>query len=72
MITLANLIKGEKRIILAFEGGSEFQQRITSMGLYIGCEVEVIGGSAGGGILVGANDSRIALGCGMAKKVILA
>ncbi len=72
MTTLADLPHGERGIVLAFDGGIEFQQRITSLGIYVGCEVEVVGGGAGGGILVAVGDSRIALGCGMARKIILA
>ncbi len=70
--TLADLTCGEKRIVIGFNGGSEFQQRVTSLGIYVGCEVEVLGGRSEGGMLIGVGESRIALGCGMAKKVILA
>ncbi len=70
--SLAELQVGEKRIVVGFAGGQEFQQRITSLGVYVGCEIEVLGGCAEGGMLVGVGESRIALGCGMAQKIIIA
>ncbi len=70
--TLSDLTKGEKRIVVALAGGREFQNRITSLGIYAGCEVEVVGGGAGGGMMIAVGGSRIALGCGMASKIIIA
>ena len=70
--TLADLNPGESGIVVAFGGGGEFQRRIVSLGIYIGCEIEVRGGGAAGGMLVAVGDSRIALGCGMARKVMIA
>ena len=69
--TLADLRTGEKGIVVALGGGGEFQRRITSLGIYIGCEIEVRGGGSAGGILVAVGDSRIALGCGMARKILI-
>ncbi len=70
--SLAELRAGEKRIVVGLAGGNEFQQRITSLGIYVGCEIEIIGGCSEGGMLVAVGDSRIALGCGMAQKIIIA
>jgi len=42
------------------------------MGLFVGCEVEVLGGGNGGRMVLATGDTRIALGHGMADKVLVA
>ena len=70
--TLADLPNNKTGIVVAFNGGAEFQQRITSLGVFIGCEVKTLDNKARNGILIGVGESRIAIGHGMAEKIILA
>lgn len=51
-------------------GGRAFQQRMVSMGIRVGTELEVLRGSSGP-VLVGVGESRLALGRGMAEKIMV-
>jgi ferrous iron transport protein A len=64
---------GQRALVVGFQGGAEFQGRIVSMGLNIGSEVEVLSGcdSGKGPILVAVGETRLALGHGMADKIIV-
>jgi Fe2+ transport system protein FeoA len=43
------------------------------MGLRVGCRVQVVGGGAGGGpVVVAVGDTRLAVGHGMANKIMVA
>ncbi|NQU38796.1 MAG: ferrous iron transport protein A [Lentisphaerae bacterium] len=72
---LNDLPVGRKACVLALRGGGEFQHRVLSMGLSIGCDVEVLhgdgGDSDGGAVIVRAGHTRLMLGHGMAEKVIV-
>ena len=71
IVPLSSLSRGERGTVVALKGGSVFQDRVVSMGLFAGCAVRVIGGGAGGHMLLGIGDTRIALGHGMADKVMV-
>jgi len=74
-VTLDSLGSGAKARVLALRGGREFQHRIQSMGLSIGCELDVMqnDGSAGGNgsVVIKVGDTRLMIGHGMAEKVIV-
>ena len=56
--------------ILEIEGGWGIRQRLTQMGIHIGDKVVIKqNGMFGGPILIGVNNSEIALGRGMASRV---
>jgi ferrous iron transport protein A len=57
--------------VIALRGGGAFQERIISMGLFVGCIAEVLIGGDGGQMLLAVGDTRIAIGHGMAQKVIV-
>jgi Fe2+ transport system protein FeoA len=57
--------------VIALRGGRDFQERVSSMGLYVGCEVEVLINGAEGRMIIAVKDTRIALGHGMAEKVVV-
>ena len=55
-------------------GGREFQRRILSLGLSVGCEIEVMQGGGQGGqnaIAARMGDTRLMIGHGMAQKIIV-
>ncbi len=64
---------GQRALVVAFHGGKDFQGRVVSMGLNIGSEVDVLNGcdSGKGPILVAVGETRLALGHGMADKIIV-
>ena len=53
------------------DGGRGMTGRLASMGLVPGVEVEVISGRRGGPVLVGLHGCRIAIGCGMADRIVV-
>ena len=60
--------------VVAIEGGRGFQHRLIGMGLNVGSVLTVMHGT-GGGIgptLVAVGDTRLAIGHGMAEKILVA
>ena len=74
-VSLDNLGSGAGGRVLALRGGREFQHRIQSMGLSVGCEIKVMQNDADesnhGGVVVRVGDTRLMIGHGMAQKVIV-
>jgi Fur family ferric uptake transcriptional regulator len=63
--------EGELGIIQEFMGGARAQLRLATMGLRKGDEVEVITNSGAGQLVVAVNGTRLALGRGIAKKIMV-
>lgn len=74
-IPLSHLAPGEKARIMALRGGREFRQRVFSLGLNIGGEVEMMksdgAGGAPGPVLVRSGHTRLMLGHGMAEHILI-
>ena len=74
-IPLSHLTPGEKAHITSLRGGRAFRERVFSLGLNIGCEVEMIKGSGvchtPGPILVRAGETRLMLGHRMAEQILI-
>jgi Fe2+ transport system protein FeoA len=69
---LSDLKSGEQAVVIALDGcGAECQCRLVSIGIRPGCQVEIISRTPGGQVMVNSSNGRIALGCGMAQKVIV-
>ncbi len=64
---------GQKGIVMSLGGGQEFQSRIISMGIFPGCEIEVLknGNRAKGPVLTAIGSSRIMVGHGMTQKILV-
>jgi Fur family ferric uptake transcriptional regulator len=62
---------GEQVRIVGFRGGKGMERRLTSMGLNRGAEVEVIKSNGPGPLIVASRETRIALGAGMAGKILV-
>ena len=67
-LTLAG--EGERVQISLLRGGKGMEARLTSLGLNMGSELEVLH-RLGGNIVVRRGESRLALGAGMARKVMV-
>ncbi len=67
---LAMADEGKTLRILALHGGKGLAMRLTELGLNVGTEIRVIQ-RQGGGLLVARGESRIALGGGMAGKILV-
>jgi ferrous iron transport protein A len=68
-LTLAD--EGEPVRIVALRAGRGLDQRLTEMGLHVGSEVRVRQRQPGGGLVVARGETRLALGAGMAHKILV-
>ncbi len=70
---LCNLPAGTKATVVALAGGHGFQNRIVSMGINVGSRIEVLNnaGNCNRPTLVACGDTRLAVGRGMAEKVLV-
>jgi len=68
---LAMASAGEKVRIHSLAGGRGMHQRLSSMGLNVGTEIEVVKRGIPGPFLVGLGDTRLAIGAGMAHKIMV-
>lgn len=62
---------GKKIRIFSLEGGQGMQERLTSMGLGPGSEIEVLKRGAPGPFVLAVQETRLAIGEGMARKIII-
>lgn len=63
--------EGELGIVGEFMGGANAQLRLATLGLRKGDEVEVVTNSGSGQLVVAVNGTRLALGRGIAKKIMV-
>ncbi|MBD3263892.1 MAG: ferrous iron transport protein A [Candidatus Omnitrophica bacterium] len=72
MIDLIRLKKGKVAKVVEIEGGSSCQQRLNNLGIRQGVLISKISASeTRGPIIVKAGHTQIALGRGMASKIIV-
>ncbi len=71
LMPLAMAKSGERLIIADIMGGSHARDRLVSMGLRRGDPLEVINNDGLGRLIVGHGTTRIALGRGMAQKIMV-
>jgi Fur family transcriptional regulator, ferric uptake regulator len=71
-IPLLLAANGEKVRIVRILGGREMQARLTAMGLAVGTCMQVINNYPAGPFIIAINDSRMALGTGMAQQILVA
>jgi Fe2+ transport system protein FeoA len=64
--------EGERLRIVSMRGGRGFHEKLVSMGLNVGDEIEVIQRRAGGTVLIAKEGIRYGLGGGMAQKILVA
>jgi len=69
-IPLSMLAPGERARLLKVNGGEGLTSRLNALGLTPGVEVSVIQ-DAGGPLLLSVRDSRLAVGRGMAQKILV-
>ena len=71
LMSLANAHEGELGIVEEFYGGSGAQLRLATLGMRKGDMVEVITNSGTGQLIVAVNHTRLAIGRGVASKVLV-
>lgn len=71
---LTSMKPRQKAFIVALNGGVELQNRLVSMGLHVGKEVEILFPCTrfNGPTIVAAGEARLAIGYGMASRIIVA
>ena len=70
-IPLTAAKSGEQMVIKSFSGGTGARVRLSTMGLRLGDEVEVVTNQGSGQVVISADGKRYALGRGLAKKVLV-
>lgn len=71
IIPLAMAPSGQKFRVVSIGCGRGLQHKLISMGLGFGKEVEVIRSGRGGPFLITVGESRIAIGRGIANKIMV-
>lgn len=74
VMSLNQLKPGQKAQVVALAGGRSVQNRLVGMGLNVGCLVEILRSpnGRGGPALVATGGTRLAIGHGMASRIIVA
>jgi len=68
---LADAVAGDRLIIASFHAGKEMNRRLADLGLPIGARIEVIHRQHGGRMVIARDLSRVAIGAGMADKIMV-
>ena len=71
LIPLSLAKEGEELIVKDIVGGKGIREKLVSMGIRIGSRVEVISNPGAGRVIIACGDSRIALGRGIANKILV-
>lgn len=70
-VAMSELAAGEGAIILDFQAGCGFQNRLVSLGFTRGAEVRMTQNFGHGHLIVTVRGTRVALGRGEAAKIIV-
>ncbi|HOP62003.1 MAG TPA: FeoA family protein [Spirochaetota bacterium] len=66
---LTDIESGMSVVIESFEGGGAFKEKLISMGILPGKAIEILSSRKNGPVVLKVNDTRLALGHGMAYKI---
>jgi len=71
MIPLALVSPGEEVRLVSIRGGQRMRKRLADLGLNLGMTVRVLGHNGHGPLILAVKDSRLAVGRGMAHKILV-
>ena len=71
MMPLTMVSEGEEVQLVAIHGGQQLRKRLADLGLNIGMDLRVIRVDPEGPMILGVKDSRLAIGRGMAHRVLV-
>ena len=71
MMALAFGRPGEEFEVAELKGGRGFIRRLSEMGIYPGVKLSIVSNQGFGPIILAVNSTRIAIGRGMAMKIIV-
>lgn len=71
-LNLVRMRSGTKGTVVKIGGGQRMQKKTETLGIRIGCEIEKVSGHAfRGPVVVKVGATRVAIGHGMAHKIIV-
>ena len=70
-MSLAVISPGKRVKIVSLAGGRRMQERLMSMGLGPGAEIEVIRKGDPGPFIIAVKEMRLAIGAGMARRIMV-
>ncbi|MET0050605.1 MAG: FeoA family protein [Candidatus Thiodiazotropha sp.] len=70
LLALSRLPVGTRACISRVMGGRHLAHRLLSLGLRVGSEIELLQ-RRGGGVVVASEGTRVALGAGVAEKLLM-
>jgi len=70
-LRLSDSLSGSVVRVEKFSGGEKLRDKLLSMGLLPGKEIEVLSARKNGPVIVKINDTRIVIGHGMASKIVI-
>jgi len=68
---LAMVVPGKLVTVTEVRDGRGLQRRLADMGLTLGVQIRVINGQMSGPVLIDLRGSRVALGRGIAQKIVV-
>jgi Fe2+ transport system protein FeoA len=71
MMPLAMVAPGEEVRLTAIRGGRRMRKRLADLGLNLGLTVRVVQRDVQGPLILAVKDSRLALGRGMAHRIMV-
>lgn len=71
MMPLAMVANGEEVRLVAINGGQRLRKRLADLGLNIGMTVRIMQRDVHGPLILAVKDSRLAVGRGMAHKIMV-
>jgi Fe2+ transport system protein FeoA len=71
IVPLSVVSQGRKVKIFSLSGGRRMQERLVSMGLGPGSEIEVMRKGAPGPFIIAVKETRLAIGGGMAQRIMV-
>lgn len=70
-MVLSSLNPGKEVILIDIEGGQGVKAKLYSMGLVPGANLKILSRNGTGPIMIAIKDSKLAVGLGMAQKIIV-
>ena len=70
-MVLSLIDPGEEVTLIDIEGGRGLRSKLYSMGLVPGATLKILSRSGSGPVMIAVKDSRLAIGRGMAEKIIV-
>ena len=71
VLPLLMVSAGKEVILVSLDGGLNFRRRLTDMGLAEGARFKVLHSQGPGQCIVRVGNTRLAIGCGMAQKIMV-